>query len=52
VARRSYTGWKAALLAIGATVVVFVTINVLADRYAPKHIPAPTPTIVSVTPAP
>jgi hypothetical protein len=49
--RRAYTGWKAALAAIGATVVVFVTINLLTREYAPRPDPAPRPTVVSVTPS-
>jgi hypothetical protein len=49
--RRTYTGWKAALLAIGITVVVFSIVNVLAHAHQPKpRHPKPSPTVISVTP--
>ena len=48
---RTYTGWKAALLAIAATALLIAAANILGDRYAPKHDPGPQPTVVSVTPS-
>jgi hypothetical protein len=47
---KTYTGWKAALLAIALTFVLFAVVNVLARHYAPRHHPAPSPTVVTVTP--
>jgi hypothetical protein len=48
---RRYTGWKASLIAIAITFVVFAVLNVVARRYAPKHRPTPPPTLVTATPS-
>ena len=48
---RTYTGWKAALLAIGACVVVYVTLNLIGRAYRTGPRPTPRPTVVTVTPA-
>jgi len=47
---RTYTGWKAALAAIAACAVVFVTLNLLGRAYRTDPRPTPTPTVVTVTP--
>ena len=48
---RTYTGWKAALLAIAACAVVFVTLNLIGRAYRSERRPTPKPTVVSVTPS-
>jgi antibiotic biosynthesis monooxygenase (ABM) superfamily enzyme len=49
---RTHTGWKAALLAIALTFVVFALLNLLgrATRPTPKRVPPP-PIVVSVAPS-
>jgi hypothetical protein len=47
---RTYTGWKAALLAIALTFAVFLVVNAATRHYAPRHHPEPSPTVVTVTP--
>jgi hypothetical protein len=50
--RKTYTGWKAALLAIALTFVVFALLNILGKvtRPTPPH-PAPSPTVIHVSPS-
>ena len=47
---RTYTGWKAALLAIGACVVVYTALNLLARSTRTQPRPTPAPTVITVTP--
>jgi hypothetical protein len=47
---RTYTGWKAALLAVAACVVVYSALNLLVRASRPARTPAPRPTVVTVTP--
>jgi hypothetical protein len=46
---KTYTGWKAALLAIALTFAVFAVVNLLARHYAPRHHPSPSPMVVTPT---
>ena len=48
---RTYTGWKAMLLAIAACIVVYVSLNLVARANRAKPRPTPGPTVVSVAPS-
>ena len=47
---RTYAGWKAGLLIIGALLVVGYAVNYLGERAAPRPVDRPPPVVVTVSP--
>ncbi|HVE63420.1 MAG TPA: hypothetical protein VNB94_06430 [Mycobacteriales bacterium] len=50
-AERTYAGWKAGLLIIGALLVVGLLVNYAGERAAPRPTDRPPPVVVTITPS-
>ena len=50
MSERTYTGWKAGLVIVGVTALVFSVLNILAREMREDRRPRPAPVVTTVAP--